>query len=76
MTTNPLFDPKTDNQDIHEDSQKMINTSLASDDDYTPEEQAFVDMILRLVEEGKIQLFTKTKNAWKNILVTSLLSDV
>jgi hypothetical protein len=58
MGTNPLFDPKTDNQDIHEDTQKMINTSLKSDEEYTADEQAFVDLILKLIAEDKIQLFT------------------
>lgn len=56
MGVNPLFDPKTDNQDIHEDTQKMINTDLKADD-YAPADQEFVDLVLKLVEAGTINLY-------------------
>jgi len=56
MGINPLFDPSTDNQDIHEETQKMINTDMKTDD-YAPADQEFVDLILQLVEAGTIQLY-------------------
>ncbi|MFT7184138.1 MAG: hypothetical protein ACI9QC_000469 [Oceanicoccus sp.] len=54
MSKNPLFDSSTDNQEINEDTQKRLNTALASNEDYTVDEQTFVDLILKLVGEETI----------------------
>lgn len=55
MMINPLFDPSTDNQEIPEETQKMINADLKAEQ-YSPEDQAFVDHILKLVNNGQIKL--------------------
>lgn len=56
MAINPLFDPSTDNQVISPESQKMINQDLVSDE-ITPQDQAFLDHLMDLVNKGTIQLF-------------------
>jgi len=56
MATNPLFDPKTDNKDIHEDSQKLINEPLKADEEYSERDKIFIDKVLKLVSEGTINL--------------------
>lgn len=52
---NPLYDKNTDNVEIANDVQLRLNTPLSggtmNDDD-----RKFVDLILKLVQEGKIKL--------------------
>lgn len=54
---NPLYDPKTDNQTIAADVQVMINKPVVDPTGYSPEDQAFLDKIMKLVEEKKINLY-------------------
>ena len=56
MAINPLFDPSTDNQVISPESQKMINQDVVSDE-ITPQDQAFLDHLMDLVNKGTLQLF-------------------
>ena len=53
--SNPLFDPATDNQKISDESQKMVNTPLAGGQ-ISQEDQEFLNLIVKLVDEGKIDL--------------------
>ncbi len=55
MRLNPLLDPCTDNMEIDENVQKMINTDLKTDD-YCDEDRTFVEMILKLVSDKVIDL--------------------
>lgn len=57
MPSNPLFDPKTDNQDIHEETQKMINEPLKADEEYSERDKVFIERVLKLVEDGTINLY-------------------
>ena len=52
---NPLFDPSTDNQVIPEETQQMLNKPLAGGQ-LSQDEQAFIDQIMSLVEDGTIKL--------------------
>ncbi len=53
---NPLYDPSTDNQSIADDTQKRLNAPLAGGQ-ITGEDREFLDMIMKMVEEGQIQLY-------------------
>ncbi len=53
---NPLYDPKTDNAPIDPAVQAMINKPMASEA-YSQEDQDFVNLIVGLIEEGKINLY-------------------
>lgn len=55
---NPLYDPKTDNQPIAADVQALINKPVADPTGFTPEDQAFLDKIMKLAEEKKINLYS------------------
>lgn len=54
--TNPLFDPATDNAQIADDTQQMLNQPLAQQG-LSTEDQMFLNQILSLVEEGKLKLY-------------------
>lgn len=51
-----LYDPSTDNQEIHPDSQQMINQPLAGGQ-IDPADQELLDKIKALVEDGTIQTY-------------------
>lgn len=53
---NPLYDANTDNAQIADEKQKMINTPLAGGQ-LSAEDRAFLDKLLELVENGTIQLY-------------------
>ncbi len=53
---NPLYDPKTDNAPIAEEIQQMINKPLAGAA-YNQADQALLYLILKLVNEKKINLY-------------------
>lgn len=55
---NPLYDPKTDNQAIAADVQAMINKPVVDPTGYSVEDQAFLDKIMKMVEEKKINLYS------------------
>lgn len=53
---NPLFDQATDNQDIKEDVQQMLNKP--KEGGHIPEEdRVFLDKLMELVEDGTINLY-------------------
>lgn len=53
---NPLYDASTDNQEISADSQSMINKPLEGGQ-LKPEERELLDSIIKLVDEGAINLY-------------------
>lgn len=53
---NPLYDPKTDNAPIDQAVQAMINKPMATDA-YSQADQELLNLIMRLIEEGKINLY-------------------
>lgn len=53
---NPLYDPKTDNMPIDPAVQASMNRPMASDS-YSQADQEFLNLIMRLIEEGKINLY-------------------
>lgn len=53
----PLYDPKTDNAHIADEVQQMINKPLGGVA-YSQEDQSFLDLILKLVNEKKINLYS------------------
>lgn len=55
---NPLYDPKTDNQAIDPAVQAMINKPLANPQGFSAEDQAFLDKLMNLIKEGKINLYS------------------
>ena len=55
---NPLYDPATDNAAIADDVQARINKPLKDASGLSPEDKEFLDLIMRLVKEGKIELHT------------------
>ena len=52
---NPLFDPSTDNQVIAGDVQEMLNKPQAGGQ-LSSEDRAFLDKLMKLVEDGTINL--------------------
>ena len=53
---NPLFDPSTDNQEIAQDAQALLNKP--QEGGKIPEaDRAFLDQIMKLVEDGTINLY-------------------
>lgn len=54
---NPLYDPKTDNAVIADHVQVLINTPLARDP-YDEADQALLNLIIKLVNEKKINLYS------------------
>jgi len=53
---NPLYDPRTDNAVIDPATQVRLNQPLAAEA-FTPEEQAFLDLILGKVADKTINLY-------------------
>lgn len=56
MSINPLYDPSTDNQDISEDVQGMINKPLEGGK-ISDKDRKFLDQLMKLVEDGTINLY-------------------
>jgi hypothetical protein len=56
MAINPLYDPSTDNQDISEDVQGMLNQPQ-SGGQMSDEDRKFLDNLMALVEAGTINLY-------------------
>lgn len=54
--TNPLFDPATDNAPISDESQKVVNEPIADSSGVSGGDQEFLNKILALVDDGKINL--------------------
>ncbi len=54
---NPLYDPKTDNAHIEDHIQVMINKPLERDP-YNEADQALLNLIVQLVNEKKINLYS------------------
>lgn len=55
---NPLYDPKTDNQAIDPQVQSMINQPLKDDSGFSEEDQALLDLIIKKIEDGSIQIYS------------------
>lgn len=53
-----LVDQTLVNSQINEKTQEMINTPMVDDTGVDEKDQAFIEMVLKMVEEGKINLFT------------------
>lgn len=53
---NPLFDPKTDNAAIADDTQARLNKPLAGGQ-LSADERAFLDQVLAYVDSGRINLY-------------------
>ncbi|MEK7146371.1 MAG: hypothetical protein AAB802_04310, partial [Patescibacteria group bacterium] len=73
MPLNPLFDPSTDNQKIDPTVQAEINKPLSSGGAFSPEDQTFLDLVMKLVEEKKINLYAPS--SLLNEAVYSTLSE-
>lgn len=53
---NPLYDPKTDNFPIADEVQQRLNKPMATS--YSSEDEMFLNMIISMVDEKKINLYT------------------
>lgn len=54
---NPLFDPSTDNQNLHPEHQERVNTAIAGGS-IDPADQAFLEDIKIKLENGTIKSHT------------------
>lgn len=57
MNTNPLFDPATDNAPISDESQKIVNEPVEDSAGISDEDQQFLDQLIKLIDDGKINLY-------------------
>lgn len=55
---NPLYDPATDNLPIDPTVQNLLNQPLKDSSGFSPEEQAFLDILKAKVADGTIQLYS------------------
>lgn len=53
---NPLYDPKTDNAVIADDVQSAMNKPLVAEGGFSDEDKSFLDTLMQLVNDGKINL--------------------
>ena len=53
---NPLYDPATDNAAISDEAQQIVNNPIEDPTGLDDDDQAFVNMLVSLVDEGKINL--------------------
>ncbi|MFA5854960.1 MAG: hypothetical protein WC846_01545 [Candidatus Gracilibacteria bacterium] len=53
---NTLYDPKTDNQPIDPQVQKMLNTPLADSSGFSADDQMLLNLIMQKVDQKEINL--------------------